>query len=110
METAVALSPLGAVGAVQAAPDVTSIPLTRELLTTDVNWITYCPLEFAVSVNCSITALFSAPAAAKMSKLVRTCVPLMLTLKVLDPADEKKVSAKCNRTVWLDEGLKPGMV
>src|SRR5712691_1121611 len=67
----------------------TSIPLINELLTTEVNVITYWPVELAFSVNCSMTALFLAPAAAKISKLVNTCVPLMLTLKVREPAAEK---------------------
>src|SRR5579872_3593102 len=97
-------------GAVQAAPDVISTPLTRDWLITEVNWIAYCPLEFAVSVNCSTMALFCAPAAAKISKLVNTCAPLMLTLKVLELAAAKKVSAKCRRTVWLDPAAKPGIV
>src|SRR5262250_780555 len=64
----------------------TSIPLTSELSFTEVNLITYCPLELALAVNCSITALFLAPAVAKMSKLVSTCVPLMVTLNIRDPA------------------------
>src|SRR5215472_9542052 len=80
----------------------TSIPLTRELSFTVVNLITYWPLELAFTVNCSMTALFLAPAVAKMSKLVNTCVPLMLTLNTREPAADQKVSAKCRRTVWLD--------
>src|SRR5258707_15370864 len=88
----------------------TSIPLNREVLTTEVNVTTMLPVESAGSVNCSITALFFAPAAAKMSKLVNTGVPLMLTLKVREPAVEKKVSAKCSLTRWLDPGAKPPKV
>src|SRR6516164_606265 len=88
----------------------TSIPLTSELSFTEVNLITYCPLELAFAVNCSINALFLAPAVAKMSKLVNTCVPLMATSKMRDPAEVQKVSAKCSRTVWLDPAAKPGIV
>src|SRR5215831_15662844 len=107
---AVAVRLDGAVGAAQVAPDRTSIPLSSELLTTEVNWTTYWPLELAFIVNCSMTALFCAPAVAKISKLVNTCVPLMLTSKVRDPAELKNVSAKCRRTVCVELGLKPGMV
>src|SRR5215468_5558094 len=57
-----------------------------------------------------MTALFWAPAVAKISKLVNTCVPLILTLKVRDPAVVKKVSAKCRRTVCVDPAAKPGIV
>src|SRR5215831_376107 len=77
----------------------TSIPLNNDWFTTDVNWTTYWPLEFALTVNCSITALFLAPAVAKISKFVNSCVPLMLTLKVREPEVEKKVSAKCSLIV-----------
>src|SRR5215510_5029757 len=87
-----------------------SIPLTRELSLTLVNWITYWPLELAFTVNCWMIALFLAPAAAKISKLVSTCVPLMVTLKMREPAADQKVSAKCRRTVWLDPAAAPGMV
>src|SRR5215470_1096425 len=87
-----------------------SIPLTRELSFTVVNWITYWPLALAFAVNCSMIALFLAPAAAKISKLLNTCVPLMLTLKIREPAADQKVSAKCSRTVWLAPAVNPGMV
>src|SRR5215831_17046622 len=87
-----------------------SIPLTRELSLTVVNWITYWPLELAFTVNCWMIALFLAPATAKISKLVSTCVPLMVTLKMREPAADQKVSAKCRRTVWLDPAAAPGMV
>jgi hypothetical protein len=70
------------------------------LLVTDVNVITYCPLAFAGTVNCWMLAMFSPPAAAKMSKFVNTCVPLMLTLNTRLLAAVKNVSAKCSRTVW----------
>ena len=85
-DIAVAPSPLGAVGAAcRTLVESISIPLTSELFTTDVNTITNCPLEFAGSVNCWMLAMFCPPAAAKMSKFVSTCVPLMLTLNVARP-------------------------
>src|SRR5260370_33716986 len=87
-----------------------SIPLTSELSFTVVNRITYWPLELAFTVNCSTIALFLAPAAAKISKLVNTCVPLMVTLNTRAPAVDQKGSAKCSRTVRLHPGVKPGMV
>src|SRR5260370_14153473 len=87
-----------------------SIPVASELSFVVVNRIAYGPLELAVTVNCSTIALFLAPAAAKISKLVNTCVPLMVTLNTRAPAVDQKVSAKCSRTVWLDPGVKPGMV
>jgi hypothetical protein len=71
------------------------MPLMSALLTTDVNVITYWPLEFAASVNPWMLAMFCPPEAAKMSKLVSTCVPLVVTLNVREPAVVKKVSAKC---------------
>src|SRR5215472_13202776 len=80
----------------------TSIPLTRELSFTVVNWITYWPLALAFTVNCSMTALFLAPVVAKISKLVNTCVPLIVTLNTREPDAVQKVSAKCKRTVWLE--------
>src|SRR5262249_25101615 len=79
-----------------------SIPLTRELSFTVVNWITYWPFALAFTVNCSMTALFLAPVVAKISKLVNTCVPLIVTLNIREPAAVQNVSAKCKRTVWLD--------
>src|SRR5215831_15669228 len=87
-----------------------SIALTSARSLVGVNVITNWPLELALAVNCSITALFIAPAAAKISKFVNTLVPLMLTLKIRDPADVQKVSAKCSLTAWLDPATKPGMV
>ncbi len=70
----------------------TSIPLARELSFTVVHWINYWPLAFAFSVNCSIRALFLAPALANISKLVNTCVPLMLTLNIREPAEDRGCS------------------
>src|SRR5260370_17265030 len=64
----------------------TSIPLTRDLSFTVVNVIEYWLLLFAFTVNCLMTALFLAPAAAKISKLVSTGVPFMVTLKIRLPA------------------------
>ena len=61
------------------------MPFTSELLTTVVNTITYCPLEFAASENCWMLAMFCPPAVAKMSKSVSTGVLLMLTLNVRCP-------------------------
>ena len=55
------------------------MPLARALSVTVTYWITICPL-LATVLNSWITALFAAPAVAMMSKLVRTCVPLMMTL------------------------------
>jgi hypothetical protein len=57
------------------------MPLTLALSLTEVNWIVTLPLLSAVVVNCSTMAMSLPPAAAKMSKLLKTCVPLMATLK-----------------------------
>ncbi len=74
------------------------MPLTWALSLTDTNWMVTAPALLAVAVNDSATALNSPPAVAKMSKLVSTCVPLMRTLKVLDPAVVQYSSAKSSRT------------
>lgn len=59
-----------------------SMPLTWALSLTVVNTMVIFPVPSGVAVNCSTTALFTAPAAATMSKLVSTCCPLILTLKI----------------------------
>src|SRR5260370_6496190 len=87
----------------------TSMPLIRALSVTVVKTRLIWPLALAVAVNCSITALFIAPAVAKMSKLVSTCVPLLDTLKMRWPAAVQNVSAKCRRTVWLDPAGQAGI-
>src|SRR5439155_23924463 len=51
-----------------------------------VKAIVIVPLLSAAAVNCSTTALNSAPAAAKISKFDSTVVPLMATLKARWPA------------------------
>jgi len=78
--------------------------------TTEVNATTYAPLAFAGSTNSRTLASFFAHDALTISKLLKTRVPLMLTLKTRDPAVEKKVSAKCSRTSWLEAAPKPGIV
>ena len=75
------------------------MPLTWALSLTVTNWMVIAPLLGATAVNCSTTALYSPPAVAKMSKLVSTCVPLMRTLKMREPAVVQYSSAKCSRTV-----------
>jgi len=86
------------------------MPLISALFVTDVNVITYWPLEFAASVNCWMLAMFCPPDAATMSKFVSTCVPLIVTLNTREPVVVKNVSQKCKRTVWLDPEVKPGIV
>ena len=73
------------------------MPLTWALSLTVTNWMVIAPALLAVAVNDSAAALNSPPAVAKMSKLVRTCVPLMRTLKVRDPAAVQYSSAKSRR-------------
>src|SRR5882724_5216169 len=63
-----------------------STPASKLLFTTLVTWMTYAPLALALAVNGLTMALFFAPAAAKMSKLVSTCAPLRVTLNVREPA------------------------
>ena len=75
------------------------MPLTWALSLTVVNWMVILPVLSAATVNCSTTALYSAPAVARMSKLVSTCLPLMVTLKMREPAVVQYSSAKCSRTV-----------
>ena len=48
------------------------MPLTWALSLTVTNWMVIVPVLLAVAVNGSITAMYSPPAVAKMSKLVRT--------------------------------------
>src|SRR5580698_6877765 len=82
-----------------AHPGRISMPLTWALSLTVTNWMVIVPVLDAVAVNGSITAMYSPPAAAKMSKSVSTWVPLISTLKVRDPAVVQYSSAKCSRTV-----------
>ncbi len=49
-----------------------SIPLIWALSLTVTNWMVMVPVLVAVAVNGSITAMYSPPAVAKMSKLVST--------------------------------------
>lgn len=49
------------------------------------NWIVITPPDGAMLLNTSSRAMFAPPAAAKTSKLVRTVVPLIDTLKALSP-------------------------
>ena len=64
-------------------PEYSSIPFTvaagYQTLLMPLKLMTIWPCAFAVAANVSATALFFAPAVAKMSKLVSTCVPLMMT-------------------------------
>ena len=69
------------VGEPVVEPPSTSMPLTWALSVTVVNWIVMFPPLAAVALNCSTTALYSAPVVATISKLVSTCWPLILTLK-----------------------------
>src|ERR1035441_5250651 len=88
-EEAVAARPVGAEGTVVQLPVAgarTAIPLMSARSTTEVNTITIWPEALAVAVNVSSIALSSPPAAANISKLVSTAVPLMLTLKTRFPA------------------------
>src|SRR6266568_8049621 len=88
------------VGADVGGPyDNISMPLTWALSLTVLNCRVILPLASAGMANCSTTALFAAPAVASISKLVRTCCPLMMTLNVRWPAAVQNVSAKCKRMV-----------
>src|SRR5260370_5472419 len=111
LEIVVAVNPVGVVGALrQPAPAaITSMPLTSALSVTVVNLITYWPLASAATSNSLITALLAAPAAAKISKLASTCVPLIETLNTREPAVVWNVSAKGTRTRLLDPAAKPGI-
>jgi hypothetical protein len=55
-------------------------------LITVVKAMTIWPLLLALAENCWTLAMYSPPAAAKMSKSVRTCVPLIVTLDSRAPA------------------------
>ena len=57
------------------------MPLTLALSRIDVNWMTIWPLPSEWHANCRAMAMSLPPAAAKMSKLVRTGLPLIKTLK-----------------------------
>jgi hypothetical protein len=50
------------------------------------NWMVMAPPEGAMLLNASSTAMSDPPAVLKISKLVRTVLPLMETLKTLSPA------------------------
>ena len=89
MEAVVAVRAEGAVGIGQEVEDIISIPFTSELLITVVNLITYWPEGLAAAVNCWMLAIFFPPAAAKMSKPVSACVPLMLTLNTRCPGADQ---------------------
>ena len=69
------------------APATTSMALTFALSFTVVKAIVILPLASAVALNDWTFALFAPPAVAKMSKLLSTCWPLMLTLKRRWPAE-----------------------
>src|ERR1043165_6641526 len=87
-----------------------SIPFTRALPTTVVNWMLITPLLLAFMVNSLTTALNGPPVAAMMSKLVSTWVPLMETLKTRCPGVVTQFSEKCSRTRYWALGAKFGMV
>src|SRR5581483_1984767 len=80
-------------------PDRISMPLTWALSFTAANWRVIVPPLGTVTENCETTALYSPPAAAKISKLVSTWVPSMNTLNTRDPAVVQYSSAKCSRIV-----------
>src|SRR5512142_2729765 len=75
-------------GKVVTTPPATVMPSTLGLSGPPplVKAITTCPLASAVALKLRATALLAPPAAAKMSKAVRTVAPLMATLKVRWPA------------------------
>jgi hypothetical protein len=50
------------------------------------NWIEMAPPEGAILLNTSSRAMFCPPAVLYISKLVRTVLPLIETLKTLSPA------------------------
>jgi hypothetical protein len=75
---------------------------------TPVNAMTYWPAELAGMVKDSARALFPAPTVPMMSKLVRTLVPLMSTLKRRCFGSVQCVSAQCSRMVFDEPATKPG--
>ena len=85
-----------------------SMPSIVALSVTVLKLMTICPDAFAVAVKSRTTALKAAPAAAKMSKFDSTVVPLIRTLKTRFPAAVWNSSAKCRRTVYEAEAVRPG--
>src|SRR5512134_3427047 len=67
-------------------PPATVMALILGFSVTAVNWITTWPLELAVVLNERAMARFAPPAAAKMSKLLKTAAPLIDTLNDRCPA------------------------
>src|SRR6185503_10287826 len=88
------------VGVGVGPPADTVRPLILGFWVPAMNWITTWPLALAVVVNERAMARLAPPAAAKISKLVKTVAPLMDTLKRRCPAPDRKVSAKYSVTVW----------
>lgn len=78
------------------------MPLTWALSLTVTKEMVIFPVLSAVAVNCSTTALYSAPAVARMSKLVSTWLPLMMTLKVREPALDGLISRMLNHGMKKD--------
>ena len=77
----------------------TTTPLINGVLVDPVaNWMTICPLLFAVAEKFSSMALLGTPALATMSKLLSTVVPLMTMLNALCRAAVNTISAKCSWT------------
>ena len=62
------------------------MPLMSAAFFTVVNATVTVPVESAVAVNDSTTALYAAPAVANTSKRLRTVCPFRLTLKSRLPA------------------------
>src|SRR5512136_1455552 len=84
--------PLGVgvgVGVGVTPPPATTMPLTLGFSVPVVNWMTTWPLLLAVVLKLREMARFWPPAALKMSKLDRTLVPLIETLKSRWPAAER---------------------
>ena len=75
------------------------MPLAMELFTTEVNPMVIVPAEDAVALNDLVTAMNSPPAAAQMSNLLSTWVPLIATLNTREPAELNMYSTKSSRTV-----------
>jgi hypothetical protein len=96
LEIEVGFAWIVAVGADKIAR--TSTPSTFEfaswLVGVGANEMVIFPLASAFAVNVFAIALCCAPVAAKMSKLERTCVPLMLTFSRRFPAAVSQSSVK----------------
>lgn len=80
---------------------VIAIALTAGLLAVPgENTILILPAVANVTGKLLSIAIFIPPVSAAISKLLRTFLPLIATLKFLSPGEEKRLSENFNRTVY----------